>query len=85
MEQIAHIMKKIVIGVIGLALSLSASAIAADIAVVVSSRSPMILLNANQVAEIFLGKTNRFPDGSRPIPIDQAEGSAVRDEFYLKF
>jgi ABC-type phosphate transport system substrate-binding protein len=31
-----------------------------------------------------LGKASRFPDGSQAIPIDQAEGSAVRDEFYDK-
>jgi ABC-type phosphate transport system substrate-binding protein len=42
-------------------------------------------LSKDQVVDIFLGKTNRFPDGSQAVPIDQDEGSAAREEFYLKF
>jgi hypothetical protein len=37
------------------------------------------------VADIFLGKTVRFPDGTLAVPIDQAEGSPARDEFYATF
>jgi hypothetical protein len=37
------------------------------------------------VTDIFLGKRTRFPDGGDAVPIDQSEGSAARDEFYLKF
>ncbi len=51
---------------------------------VVSSKSSITALSANQVADIFLGKANRFPDGSQAMPIDQAEGSAARDAFYAK-
>jgi ABC-type phosphate transport system substrate-binding protein len=36
------------------------------------------------VQDIFLGKTSRFPNGALALPIDQAEGSAVREEFYAK-
>jgi hypothetical protein len=35
--------------------------------------------------DIFLGRTNRFPEGNKAVPIDQNEDSAVREEFYLKF
>jgi hypothetical protein len=34
--------------------------------------------------DIFLGKTARFPDGSQAVPVDQSEGTIVRDEFYNK-
>ncbi len=69
-----------------LALSLMlAGTVMADVVVVVSSRSPVAVLTKNQVADIFLGKTVRFPDGSLAVPIDQKEGSPQRDEFYAAF
>lgn len=52
---------------------------------VVSAQSHIITLSKVQIADIFLGYTARFPDGSKATPVDQPEGSAVRDEFYLKF
>jgi ABC-type phosphate transport system substrate-binding protein len=56
----------------------------ADVVVIVSAKSPITSLTAEQTARIFLGKTNNFPDDSDAIPIDQAEGSPIRDEFYSK-
>ena len=72
--------------IIVVALSLCDSTASADVVVVVPTKSPVTTtLSKNQVADIFLGKASRFPDGSQAVPIDQAEGSAARDEFYLKF
>jgi ABC-type phosphate transport system substrate-binding protein len=65
-----------------LALSLSGGAAAADVVAVVGSGCPVTSLSKAQLADIFLGKVNRFPDGTPAIPIDQAEGSPERDEFY---
>lgn len=84
MKQIMRHMRSFGIGVIGLALTLGAGAIAADVVAVVSSRSPVTALSAIQVADIFLGKANRFPDGTQAVPIDLAEGSAERNAFYAK-
>lgn len=58
---------------------------AAEVVAVVSAKSSVAPLTRHQVVDIFLGKANRFPDGSLAAPIDQAEGSASRDEFYLGF
>jgi ABC-type phosphate transport system substrate-binding protein len=69
---------------VGLALSLASAAASADVVAVVSAESPVAALSKAQVADIFLGKATRFPDGTKAMPIDQAEGSAVRDEFYDK-
>jgi ABC-type phosphate transport system substrate-binding protein len=66
-----------------LALSL-ASAGAADLVVIVSARNPAAALRSDQVAAIFLGQAGRFPDGSEAVAIDQALGSPLRDEFYLR-
>ena len=66
-------------------LCLGVTAVHADIVAVVSSKSPIVTLTKNQVMDIFLGKRTRFPDGSSAIPIDQAEGSAARVEFYTRF
>lgn len=57
---------------------------AAELAVIVSARSNISMLSADQVAEIFLFQTNRFPNGSEVVPIDQDLGSPLRDEFYSK-
>lgn len=70
--------------VVGLALSLSSTVIQADVVAIVSVRSSVTALDKTQVADIFLGKESHFPNGVNAVPIDQAEGSAVRDEFYAK-
>jgi ABC-type phosphate transport system substrate-binding protein len=79
------LMNRIGFGFIGLALSLSSGTATADVVAVVSSRSPLTELSKNQVVDIFLGRVSHFPDGEQALPIDQAEGSAARDEFYAKF
>ena len=67
---------------LGLVLSLGAGAASADVVVIVSARNPIGELTKNRVADIFLGKTNQFPDGEKAVPIDQVDGAPARDEFY---
>jgi ABC-type phosphate transport system substrate-binding protein len=68
-----------------LAVSLHADAGAEDVVAVVSAKSAIVSLNANQVADIFLGKTSRFPDGSPAVPIDHSEDSPTREKFYSQY
>jgi hypothetical protein len=68
----------------GLILALAAHSALAEVAVVVSAKSAAGTLTAAQATDIFLGKANTFPSGGQAIPIDQSEGSAIRDEFYTK-
>jgi ABC-type phosphate transport system substrate-binding protein len=68
-----------------LSLCLVANAATADVVAVVSSTSAVTTLSKTQLTDIFLGKVSRFPDGSPAIPIDQEEGSPVREEFYLTY
>lgn len=70
---------------IGLTLALGVEAAEAEVVVVVSARSTLSALSKNQILDIFLGKANRFPDGSQAVPIDRNEDSDVRQEFYMKF
>jgi len=56
-----------------------------EVVAVVSAKSPVTALNPSQVADIFLGKTSRFPDGTQAVPIDLAEDSPARDKFYAQF
>jgi ABC-type phosphate transport system substrate-binding protein len=56
----------------------------ADVVVIVSAKSPVTSLTVAQTTRIFLGKVNTFPDDGDAFPVDQAEGSAIRDEFYSK-
>ncbi len=71
--------------IIGLSLSLVSGEAVADVVAVVSPQSPVSTLSKNQIVDIFLGKANRFPDGSQAVPIDQDEDSSARETFYLKF
>jgi ABC-type phosphate transport system substrate-binding protein len=70
--------------VLALAFSLAMSAAMADVVAVVSSKSTITTLSKSQISDIFFGKTGRLPNGVQPVPIDQAENSAARNEFYLK-
>jgi ABC-type phosphate transport system substrate-binding protein len=56
-----------------------------EVVAVVSAKRPATELNGDQVADIFLGKTSRFPDGSLATPIDQSEDSPAREKFYARF
>ncbi|WP_312514893.1 phosphate ABC transporter substrate-binding protein [Massilia sp.] len=68
---------------LGLALPLPfMHARASDLAVIVSARSTVVALSPEQVAEIFLAQSRRFPDGSEVVAIDQNLGSPLRDRFY---
>jgi ABC-type phosphate transport system substrate-binding protein len=71
---------------LALILFISAGSVIArgEVVVIVSSKSTIINLTEEQTARIFLGKNDKFPNGQSAIPIDQAEGEAVRDEFYSK-
>ena len=70
---------------LALATSLGAGAATAEVVAVVSARNSATMLSKSQVADIFLGRALRFPDGSQAVPIDQADGSAARVEFYDRF
>ena len=74
-----------VLSAFGMLLILAAGGAVADVVAVVSSKSPLAALSKNQLTDIFLGKTTRFPDGTQATPIDQQEGSPARDEFYATF
>jgi len=70
---------------LAVALTLVVKTVTADVVAVVSSTSTTTSLSNAQVTDIFLGKVSRFPNGTLAVPIDQAEGSPVRDEFYATF
>lgn len=67
-----------------LALTSLAVHVHAEVVVVVSAKSSVTSLTAEQTAKIFLGKVVTFPNERTAFPIDQPEGSAIRDEFYSK-
>lgn len=70
---------------VALGISLGAHAQSQEVVAVVSAKSPVKSLNQAQVADIFLGKTSRFPDGSQAMPIDQDEESPAREKFYSHY
>jgi ABC-type phosphate transport system substrate-binding protein len=70
---------------LALALTLVVNIVTADVVAVVSSTSAITSLSNAQVTDIFLGKVNRFPNGTLAVPIDQVEGSQARDEFYTTY
>lgn len=61
-----------------------AHAAGAELVVIVSAKSQVTSLRADQVADIFLGQVGTFPDGAEAVALDQRIGSALRDDFYAR-
>jgi len=69
-------------------LSITALALAgaaqAQVVVIVNPKSAMASMTPDQVASIFLGKSNTLPSGATATALDQTESAAVREVFYSK-
>lgn len=61
---------------------MTATAARAEVVFVVSAKSNVSSLSADQVSDIFLGRANSFPSGGQAVPVDQHENSPAREEFY---
>ncbi len=61
-----------------------AQAASAQVAVIVNPKSPMASMTPEQVAAVFLGKSNTLPSGTTAVPADLPESAAVREQFYSK-
>ncbi|MEO6080602.1 MAG: phosphate ABC transporter substrate-binding protein [Steroidobacteraceae bacterium] len=68
-----------------ISLGITAAVAHADVVAVVSDTSAVMSLNKEQVVAIFLGKSAHFPNGTQAVPIDQADSTAARTEFYARF
>src|SRR5580698_4857980 len=75
---------RIAIVLLALSPSLTGALASADVVAVVSAKSSIIALTPNQLADIFLGRVSRFPNGVLAVPIDLRDGSPERDQFYAK-
>jgi ABC-type phosphate transport system substrate-binding protein len=62
----------------------AALAAAGEIVVIVNPKNATASVTADQVEQIFLGKTASLPGGGSANPVDQTEGSPLRDDFYQK-
>jgi ABC-type phosphate transport system substrate-binding protein len=80
-----HVKIRTIARVVSVALILACRTVEADVVAVVSVKSPVAALSKSQVADLFLGKSTRFPGGTQAVPIDQSEGTRARDEFYATF
>lgn len=81
---IVTLISRIRILAVSAALALAGTTATADVVAIVSVKSSITTLSKPQMADIFLGRVSRFPNGSHAVPIDQVEGSAAREEFYAK-
>lgn len=61
-----------------------ASAAQAEIAVIVNKSVAASQVSTEVVSDIFLGKVNTLPDGTRLTPVDQEANQSARTEFYAK-
>lgn len=69
-----------------LAVVLTATHARADtIVVIVSTDSTMTELTREQLADIYLGRLSRWPDGSRIVVVDLRESDPAREAFYARF
>ncbi|MFC3679243.1 phosphate ABC transporter substrate-binding protein [Bacterioplanoides pacificum] len=69
---------------LGLAAAMSLSMVAqADIAIIVNLKNQNTYtgIDTDLVSRIYLGKANKFPDGSSAVPYNLAKGDDIRDRF----
>jgi ABC-type phosphate transport system substrate-binding protein len=71
-------MNQLLAAVLAAAAALSVLPAQAETVVIVSQKNPATRMFAEQASQFFLGKSNMFT------PVDQAEGSAIRNDFYQK-
>lgn len=61
------------------------SSAADTVVVVVSTDSPVTEISRRHLADLYLGRTTRFPNGEPAEPIDQGTTSAARADFYQQY
>jgi ABC-type phosphate transport system substrate-binding protein len=66
------------------ALVVASSVASADVVVIVNPKNPAASLTTDQVAALYLGNANTFPDGTAATMIDQPEAAGIRGNFYEK-
>lgn len=69
----------------GLLFSLASSMAWAEVVVVVSEHNPLARLTRSELADIYLGRTSRFPNGQPATPLDQGESSPIYATFYREY
>jgi ABC-type phosphate transport system substrate-binding protein len=74
---------KFILG-IAAAAALCAASANAEIVVIVNPKNPAASLSTEQVAALFLGNSNTFPDGGTVALADLPESADVRGKFYEK-
>ena len=57
---------------------------AEELVVIVNASNPTVSVSANQVQQVFLGMSATIPGGVKAQPVDQAEESPLRSDFYQK-
>jgi ABC-type phosphate transport system substrate-binding protein len=57
----------------------------AEVVVVVSADNPVASLSRAELADVYLGRMNSFPNGESVVPVDQRENSAAHHEFYSRY
>jgi ABC-type phosphate transport system substrate-binding protein len=75
---------RIAVALLAVSPTLAGAWASADVVAVVSANSAIKALTADQLADIFLGRVSRFPNGLLAVPIDLREDSPERNQFYAK-
>src|SRR5476649_1911060 len=82
-----HIMNKLTLiraAAVAAALCISSIGAFAQVVVIVSPKSPLASMTADQVSAIFLGKSNTLPSGGTAVPTDLPDALPAREIFYTK-
>ena len=75
---------RIAIALLAIGPTFTGASAGADVVAVVSAKSAVRALTSDQLADIFLGRVSRYPNGLLAVPVDLRDGSPERDQFYAR-
>lgn len=70
-----------VIGLFFFSLAVSSAFGEGKFYVIVNSANPLSSIEGGELSKIYMKKTSQWPNGQQILPVDQAEGSSVRESF----
>lgn len=82
MDSVSRSLARAFVCAVLMAAAVIGNATRAEVVVVVSPKSQITQLQAQELADVFLGRTTTLSSGVEAVPLDLQTGTPTRDDFY---